>query len=425
MVYIGIAWEACLLRFSKNINLDGSDESLFELAPSRTLHWRDKLMDIVGHFRSHSARATARHLARSTARKTDGLAWNWVVPALWPVLLGFVSILGSITKSRAPKVGPPTTVVMLVHDPTERRKFPTIGPDMTERLSGWISEQIPEARVAYQSTLEGRELGNQTVLVIANYDWLVRLTNPVRTVLRETLIARKKNYKIIAAPIDLWGPKLNLLASILVALTDGHTLVASNDGSQATRFYLPRPWGPVLWIWPQAEAERWASAPHWRAKENVALVATGGDVRRPAHFLPLAQKLGELGFEVIETKRSLEWEEYVRLVKKSKLIFTTCEIQPNFFVGPRYFQRLIPDGHVTMRVWEGFATGATVFTNEISALGLMGFSPGQHYVKTPNFGDDWSQWGIPDNQTLESVASEGHARFTEMVGAACLPPHYV
>lgn len=380
------------------------------------------LRRIVDHFRYHSASATGKHLSRRMIRNLDSLTWGWVVPALWPVLLGLIALRGAFTKSKQREGGFGVTVVMLVNNPGETRKFPSIGPNLTERLEVWIREQIPGAKIVYRSSLEEEESEKQTVLVVANYDWLAQLRNPVRRVLQELWIARKKGYVFLAAPVDLWGPKLNLLGSILVGLTDGHTLVASNVRSEAIRFRLPKPWGPVLWTWPSEEVEKWAQAPSWGQKDRVALIAMSGDPRRTAHFSGLADRLFSLGFDVIETQQKLEWDEYVWLVKKSRLIFTTCEIQEIFFIGPKYFRNLIPDGHITMRVWEGFATKATVFTNEISSLRQMGFLPGKHYVRIPNFGGDWSRWELPDDYYLESVALEGHVRFNEVIAQASFPP---
>ena len=254
------------------------------------------------------------------------------------------------------------------------------------------------------------------MLIVANYDWLVRMPPKGRliTILREAILARKLNARIVAAPSDLWSLRLNLHASVLIAAAGGWTLICQNSVEQAQQFLLPNP-VPALWIWPKVEVRKWITEEESAKPGRLALLAASGDPVRKRYFLQLRNQLEDSGFETVDTQKNLPWDDYFSLVRSAKLVATTCWIQPIFHVGPERFRRLIADGHITMRVWEGFAVGATVLVPEVSALREIGFEANKHYLNLPPAGE-WDTWVLPPAESLTAIGLAGHRRFLELAG---------
>ena len=329
-----------------------------------------------------------------------------------------MTLIGGLAKQKTGNGVPfqaRVSIVMLVHEPQSTRHFGPLSADLTQRLEQWLRQKMIVEKLSYQDTLENILWARGTILVVPNYDWLVRMPRRgrLRRVFREAFLARKLNASVLAAPVDLWSLRLNLQASILIGLAGGWTLICQNSVQQAKEFLLPNPVA-APWNWPRAEARKWTPVTSWESRQSLALLAASGDPIRQTYFEPLRVDLVSSGFEVRETQKNLPWEEYVSLVQSARIVVTTCWIQPIFQVGPDRFRNLIADGHVTMRVWEGFAVGATVMTPEVVALKELGFLPGVHFVALPSDAD-WESWKVPPEDALASIARAGHHRFLELV----------
>lgn len=362
-----------------------------------------------------------RALLRLTSvRRMKKRAWEQFWPAFWPLTS---ALLRSAARRRAAK-GPENTnfsrALMLVSEPMSDRHWPNETPNATDLFSRWLVENQGIADVDYGSSLRNiSELPPNTVIV-ANYDWLANLLtspHPFYSVLREALAAQKLGAPIWVPLIDLFGVRYATYSTILAASSGGVNIICQNAPIEAERYGLPNVSGPHLWQFPPSELALFSRTASWQEKKMGAAVAFSGDSRRVIYFPPLISKLEERGFDVRKTNQNLPYDDYIIQIKSMKIVATTCWLQPFYLVGPQHYRRLLPAGHITRRVWEAFAAGNALLTNDTPAIRSFGFFPGEHFVALPETPQDWASWVLPDDLALEKIAVRGELQFGSLVTA--------
>lgn len=365
---------------------------------------------------NHSAKAIARATSRDIKNALRFFASKWMLAASWVVLQG---LLGALRRIIAPRPIPAynlSNLTILVHDPSEKSNWVRVDANLTARLTEWVTDNLSPDTVNFAGSLREEVPLPQDSLVFASHDWVSRLPpkRRLRRAFLEAFIARRRGLRISVAPCDLVHPRLNLIGSILVSVTGGWTLVCQNSPRQARTLMLPNPI-QAQWNWPMSCFKEWGAVQTWVERQSIALVATSGDERREEFFAPLISSLRANGYQIKKTDRSLDWSDYVSMATKARIVATTCEIQPQFMLGPSYFRKRLPDGHITMRVFEGFASGTVVVTQEIQSLREFGFLPGEHYLRCPRIGESWDDFELPDSRALEQIAGRGKERFEALV----------
>lgn len=368
---------------------------------------------LESQLRHHSLRATLIHQLSPFRRSADKWIWEVFVPNLWLLSMPFIC---EIAKRKSQGEFPPRSrlpVLMLVNNHLDSRHFRPVSADLTQRLDEWLRDRIQPESITYCSSLKHSPRKSGLHLVVANYDWLRHLPARGRLwrVLRELHYARAVRAVFIAVPVDLWSIRQNFYASSLVAGTGGWTLLPSNSAEQARDFLIPNPI-QAAWSWPRPN--EFVGSKPWSERGTLATIAASGDTNRAAYFEPLVVTLIDRGYQIEQTRKELPFADYEQLVQGARIVVTTCWIQPIFEVGAKRFRRRIADGHVTMRVWEGFSVGAAVLVPLVSALPHYGFFPNIHFVELPSSTEGWSTWTLPDEITLARIADSGNKRFNQI-----------
>lgn len=356
-------------------------------------------------------------------RKKGNIFWGFVFPALWPLTSGLLRFLSSIQEGGTlvrRELG--RDAVMLVADSAAKVHWPDDSPDLTDRFGRWITESHGVRSIQYSSTLREFQSLPLGTLVVANYDWLSNLMagkNPFATLIREALAARRLNTRVWCPLVDVFGIRYSTYASILVVASQGANVICQNSPEEAEAYGLPRVVGPHLWQWPPSELKIWAGSSAWEDRQGAA-VAFSGDSRRADFFPPLVKKLEEAGIPVKKSSKNLSFEDYVWQSKTVRLVATTCWLQPFYLVGPDFYSRRLPPGHITNRVWEALASGAALLTNDTPAIRWFGLYPGVHFVAIPELYQSWDSWTLPDDSSLRMIAERGNSRFRAIVTKADL-----
>ena len=357
---------------------------------------------------------TCLTLGRSV--RNGKLAWRWFWTSVWPLTAATLRFVARTQPPRRPENSQFRHAIMMVSDPSSDTHWPNETPNATARFARWLLETRGFSSVHYASSLKQLESVPPNSVAIANYDWLANVligSRPFRNVLSETLAARELGIPIWSPLIDLFSVRYATYSSILVAGSGGASIICQNSPDEAARFGLPNLSGVHLWMFPPSERKVWRQAFPWNQREGAA-VAFSGDPRREHFFPPLLPKLEKAGYSVIATKKNLSWEEYVKVNKATKIVVTTCWLQDLFLVGPRRYRKLLPEGHITMRVWEAFASRRALVTTDVPALRYLGFAPGRHFVALPEDSDGWSSWQLPPDWVLEEIADRGARHFRSM-----------
>ena len=311
---------------------------------------------------------------------------------------------------------------MLVSDPATTRHWSDESPDLTDQFGRWLTETRGVRKLRYASSLHDFSALPTGSVAIANYDWLSNLlagSHPFLSLIREAVAARRLGVPIWCPLVDVFGIRYSTYSSILALASEGANLICQNTPDEVKAFGLPRTVGPHLWQWPPSVHRMWSEGNEW-GNRNGAAVAFSGDSRRPVYFPPLLEKLERRGIPVVKSNKNLSFEDYVAQAKMVKIVATTCWLQPFYLVGPSYYLRKLATGHITNRVWEALAAGATLLTNDTPAIRSFGLFPGEHFVAIPDTYDGWESWALPDEASLRHIACRGAARFRSIVGTAAI-----
>ena len=195
--------------------------------------------------------------------------------------------------------------------------------------------------------------------------------------------------------------------------------------SSHRKFGTVRPTGPHFWTWPRSHVNAWRSNKPWKKREQLALVPSrgGGTYRREVEPRAVA-KLHAAGYEIVMTGKSLDWDSYIDLNKRSKIVVTTCQLQSEYLKGPRSYRAMLPVHMITGRVWEAFASGNLLVTDATDELAEHGFAAGEHYWPLPIGGPaEWDVWRLPSEFRADQIATNGHLRFLEITESAARTSH--
>ena len=292
------------------------------------------------------------------------------------------------------------------------------GQDLTNLSSRWLQEALSFKEVRWTEYIRDFSGYDNPDVILVTYDWLLENDHsPFRSAAKLAIELRRLHAPAFVILPDGFRLTTTAMGSLIVAIAGGSQIVLQDSVYSHRKFGTVRPTGPHFWTWPTSHLDVWMSPKRWSDREKLALIAgTGGGPFREAVMGQIEPRLNSVGYQTRRTDNRLSWPAYIDTHRQSRFVVTTCKMQPEYRVGPRYYQRLIPESVVTGRVWEALASGNVLITDENPILESLGFEAGNHYLPLPNLLEtDWSDWRLPSEETLATIAHEGNLHFRRCV----------
>lgn len=324
-------------------------------------------------------------------------------------------MVGHLTAYETPGMRPRSHALMLVGVEDSFVSGRVRGQNLTALLEAWLSETVGVKKTSSATQVPDFARGEEPDVVVVTYDWLVE-NQGTRSAARVAFQARGLGVPVFVVLPDGFWLRLTSNSSLMVAIAGGSQIILQDTQSSHEKFGTVKPSAPHFWTWPPCDAHAWQASTPWPSRAKTALLAgTGGGEYRQEVMAAMAKSLGRSGFATKSTTNALSWEEYVDLYKSAQVVVTTCRIHPTYLRGPKFYQRRIPAFAVTGRVWEAFASGNVLVTDDNPILLDLGFLAGTHFVPLPTEIREWDQWKPPAEAKLASIAEAGHELFLEKV----------
>ena len=338
-----------------------------------------------------------------------------ISPYLWPAISSLLLFLSKKRSFVPPGTEGVDSAIILVHNLQKGQRVGDSGLDFTDAVENWLTQSLGFEKILVVDSLEkAPNLDSRTILVIS-YDWLFSgrrwrgLFQEIRQLARE---ARERNLPVWVMLADVYDQGSIIPSSILVSLCGGAIILQPNTAAEARKFGLVFPSGPHIWTMPLKNLKQFKSKTAWADREKIVLLPSGGEVRRIVLMEGVAKRFSKLGWKIQSTNKTFAWDEYVNVVKNTKILVTACWLQEQFIVGSRKTKKRMSSNTVTHRVWEGFAAGCTVVTNSNAVFDELGFISGVHYVELWSEAELNGDFPLPIDCDLEKIASAGHELFT-------------
>ena len=341
-----------------------------------------------------------------------------ISPYLWPAISSLLLFLSKKRSFVPPGTEGVDSAIILVHNLQKGQRVGDSGLDFTDAVENWLTQSLGFEKTLVVDSLEkAPNLDSRTILVIS-YDWLFSgrrwrgLFQEIRQLARE---ARERNLPVWVMLADVYDQGSIIPASILVSLCGGAIILQPNTAAEGERFGLVFPSGPHIWTMPPKNLKQFESETPWIERERVILLPSGGEIRRSVFMDKVASRMSSLGWKIESTNKTFAWNQYVNVVKNSKILVTTCWLQEQFLVGSKKTRNRMSVNTVTHRVWEGFAAACAVVTNSNAVLDELGFIAGVHYVELWTDHELSGDFLLPADFELEKIAHAGHKHFTILV----------
>lgn len=227
---------------------------------------------------------------------------------------------------------------------------------------------------------------------------------------------RKLGVRVICILPDTFYPETMLVSRIFLKRLQGKSVFLQSTSKEAKQFGYLDPVDKVFWTWPRSRLDRFLPNVSWENRDNVIVLPsdTGDQRRQKLRSEILSQFQPTQGWRtLVDGRRSLQ--EYIKILKTSKICLTTNWVQSQFRSGPSVYAKRVAETHTTGRVWEAFAAGIALVTQRTSVLDSLGFEPNVHYFNLENADDFFSHvLNLPEID-LKEVANNGHARFVSLL----------
>lgn len=242
---------------------------------------------------------------------------------------------------------------------------------------------------------------------------------------RFTYFLRLRKYairlKMLDIPVicilpDTFYPETMLVARIFLSRLRGISIFLQSTSDEARCFGYPNPVDKVFWTWPRARSKRFQPAVSWDQRQNtIILPSDTGDQRRQQLRTEILSQIPPNGkwTTLIDGRRSRE--EYIEILRTSKICVTTNWVQSQFKSGPWKYAKRVPEAHTTGRVWEAFAAGVALVTQRTGVLDALGFEPNVHYFHLANATEFFPQILSLQDVTIQNVARNGHDHFENLL----------
>ena len=299
---------------------------------------------------------------------------------------------------------------------------PSGGGDLQEKFASWLRD-MGAAPTTIVSTEQIGNSGQHVDFLAISYEWFHQRNAYYRDLLRlRSRIQRSKLPVLCCAP-DTVLNSFNLAYGMSVTQNGGLILLLQNTAREGHTCGLPFVTQPTFWTWPTSELEQWrAGTIEKKQREPYAFLAgTGGGSERRVYMRALEENFRRVGWKVFYSDGSLNKSAYISKVGNAECMATTSVVQDVF--RRRRLSRWEPSTTVTGRVWEGFAAGTAVITNQATVLDELGFLPGVHYLDIDDVTADPHYFEGVSHLFLEEVGQQGQERFFHLIDLERGGPH--
>ena len=339
-------------------------------------------------------------------------------PYLWPIVSFGLNILARKRAQLVPGSKEIDSSVILVSNTGELDRSLEWGIDLVRAAESWLSFSLGFGPTPIVSNIKDVALGSSRTVLVITDEWFSTRNKwrgafrEVRQLARE---ARKREMKVWVLLCDTYDQGTLLPAAILVALCGGATILQTNTSEEANRFGLIFSSGPHIWTMPVANLRKFQADKTWLRRERRVMIASGGEKRREIFMERIERSLSARGWQVQGTNATFTWDTYVNLVRNSQIVVTACWVQHQFVVGSKRTKSRQSLTTTTHRVWEGWASGATVISNSTEVLKNLGFIAGIHYIELWDEKTQIEDIVLPPENELRRIAEAGHKHFSNVV----------
>jgi len=290
--------------------------------------------------------------------------------------------------------------------------------DLNDAVEGWLQETIGLSTNKRATSLGELSNGNSHTVVVVTHDWLwggktwKSFFKSIRSLARE---AQKKDMPVWVMIGDVYDHEFVIPAALLVALCGGATILLPNTVEEGKLFGLIFPSGPHIWIMPPRILKRFEESIVWTDREKRILVAQSGESRRVDFMKVIGNQLSRNGWLVQGTEGTDSYDSYIKIMKNSQVVVTTCWVQQYYILGSKRTRARISPNTLTGRALEGFAAGATVVTNSNAVFDSLGFMPGEHFVELWDENESENRINLPTEAELEQIARAGHELLLKLI----------
>ena len=346
------------------------------------------------------------------------LIFKYVLPLIWSLFRNLLKFISGFSEKFEPGANFSGSFIMLTGSVKDSDKRLLIGPDLSAGTFSWLNRKYKSSEVLICEDIRGAKVEKDNTILVITYDWMI--SGPLHSgfkidLFRIIRFCRKNKIKIWVMTSDTFDHRHLIPASLLVAFCGGSTILSANTKSEATNFGLIHPSNPQFWILSEKNLQKFSSPILLQDREKSIVLAYSGEIRRIQIMDMISHTLQDTDWKAILTTHSLDWPEYIKIVKSARVIVTTCWLQNFHINGTKRNKDRLPKFTLTGRVWEGFAAGAVVVTNRNSVLDEFGFIPGEHYLDLPLSNDAVSEIFELSEKEMETIAIGGAVQFQNLV----------
>jgi hypothetical protein len=277
-----------------------------------------------------------------------------------------------------------------------------------ESAKSWAQNSMKIPKITVRTS--HRDIEAEVLIVVG--EWFKSIKPHLKLYLPAFLLAQRVKRKKI--PIwfmlgDTYNLHVLIAASILVSICGGAIVLQQNTTEEASRFGIPHPAGPILWLINDGNKDQFMSKFPWKSRNQEIVFGVSGDIKRWNLYYQHSETLNRFGWTVTPTFRQYSWEEYLDLLKRSKVKIVTSLRQEAVSKRLRFLRSRSSEFFVSSRVFEGFCASNLVITNNNPTLQSLNFVPNVHFIDL----DEVRQSGfiLPDDETLERIATAGNELF--------------
>lgn len=213
--------------------------------------------------------------------------------------------------------------------------------------------------------------------------------------------------------MDTYRLETLIAASILVAKCGGAIVLQQNTKEEATKFGIPFPSGPHIWLLNLGNVSLFQSYTNWKNRKKTIIFGVSGDKKREILFKKFQNSSNLRDWEVTPTSHQLNFDSYRELTKQARISVITNKRSFAIDKRIRFLRKYASNYLVGSRIFEGFCAGCLVITNTCPTLTKLGFRPNIHYLDC----DLWESenFVIPNDETLVKIADQGRKLFFKLV----------
>ena len=206
---------------------------------------------------------------------------------------------------------------------------------------------------------------------------------------------------------DLNYPQFTAAQRVLLSgCSRGVMIAQANTPSEACESGLRNVRGPLLFGWHSGLVSQFQLSGDLKRDTLAVLAGTGGDSSRGERMHALGRRLAMLGYEVVFTRGELTRDEYVQMIGSAAVVATTAGIETDSRV-----RQSVPATTTTQRVWEGFAAGSLVITDQTQVLDVLGFEEGTHYVSLDSVMTGAAESLLLERSAVKHIGHVGQKHF--------------